>query len=510
MEPSKSASRARAISYFRKKRPRFQVRNIPSYPGQVSLGRVIVHLESSRLIPANQSSINYQLGLNLLAGWKVAEAATGASRRAARCDMVQITEVHPDGTEELLPSMMAIDMSSDTAPPDKPSAKSQQQALMLRLLPPGSHERVCPTIDLKPMVPRPLLLQLRPSFPLAKVHAPLFAPRRWTVTSDTDECMDSADDDALSSSSHATADSTSTRLGEQYGDALAAGVPATAARRTGHRRKLRFGAGDVAMGSGAAGSGGSEAAAEVDRLASQFHDWPTDWEVSPPKRAKGCAAATDAAGGASVWPVTTGPGRGVGGGPRPDTAASEQPPAPPPTPRPGAAFSRPTERSHASFLGGGGASSVLSGDAVGRSKRKAVDDAPIIDEMAQLDLGLTADGSGGAAGLFARSRKKQARSPVPAREAGGAGGRHCTRSSASGMAEAPLSPQAAAPHPPLPTPAPSLPDASAASQAGAGKAEPPTPARPGWERAARPPVRVCHDAGEAGRSPSRPAITSLL
>jgi hypothetical protein len=216
--------------------------------------------------------------------------------------MVQICEIHPDGTEEILPSM-AIDVD-DASPALRPDVQPRDgPTVRLRLLPSNSRERICPTIDLDPMVPRPLLLQLQRTYPLAKVppHQNFFAGLLWQrgAPTDGDDIMEMDNEDAVSTSSMATAGSAGTRTGEHSedspGEDVAISPPADERRST--RRKLRVGApsdpaaedesgGTVDGPTGAGVMAATQSTAEVDRLAWSFNEWSTDWEVSPQKRVR--------------------------------------------------------------------------------------------------------------------------------------------------------------------------------------------------------------------------------
>eukprot|EP00962_Isochrysis_galbana_P004267 scaffold1181_cov112-Isochrysis_galbana.AAC.5 len=380
--------------------------------------------------------------------------------------MVQVCEIHPDGTEEIVPSMAVdtADSGSDSAlRPDAQLSNSGKPFVRLRLLPSSSRERICPMLNLEPVVPRPLLLQLQPTYPLAKVppHQAFFSGLQWRRgASDVDDIMDMENDDAVSSSPPATAGSASTRAGDPSedspGEDLTPSPPAEG--RQSIRRKLRVGApfepaaaqekqGQAGDPAGTGAVDPTRSTADVDRLASKFNEWSTDWELSPPKRIRTAPPLEETATGATGAGPSGDPGASAGacgqeppktvfpgacardgaGGAEAGGAAGYQdaadgaeaaglsacpaaplgaPPAPPTSP------TRPSS-------GGDGLEQRLrqvSGLVLrSRSKRKAVDEAPI-DEMTHLHLGAPRpDAAGGgpgggrvAADRVVQRRKKQA------------------------------------------------------------------------------------------------------
>mmetsp|Transcript_7477 Transcript_7477/g.22444 ORF Transcript_7477/g.22444 Transcript_7477/m.22444 type:complete len:511 (+) Transcript_7477:138-1670(+) len=353
--------------------------------------------------------------------------------------MVQIYEIHPDGTEEMLPAI--ADVTSTPAGERQNSSMGQAQSdgeastgqnIRLRLLPSGSRELVCPSIDLEPVVPRSLLLQLQPSYPLARVPpnqaSAILSALGWRDSRDK-ACMDIEDVDVHSTFSLATAGSSSTHSGLE--SSLEDSVSESSRDSSGQqdqdrpsgRRKLRIGLAPAASTTinqstgtqaSAAASPANGEAVEVDKLAHKFDRWSTDWEVSPPKRARvyldvsavrdGIAPSVTST--KQVQRASSGDLSLPSGGPaKPqvgDMATNSRPGTPPTqnavashtSSRTGSpaldAIAPPPTPTHSSCARALDVMHGLSDERIlrQRSKRKAVDEAPIIDEMSQLDLGV--------------------------------------------------------------------------------------------------------------------------
>jgi hypothetical protein len=199
-------------------------------------------------------------------------------------------------------------MRPDRQPPDGLTVR-------LRLLPGSSRERICPTIDLDPVAPRPRLLQLQPAYPLAKVppHQAFFAGLLWQRgASNIDDIMDLDNEDgsprrqwprqaerarALESTLRTLRARTWLRSRRPRSAGRPAGSCASARSETRQRRRMR-----AAIPIGAGAMDATQSTADVDRLAWRFNEWSTNWRISPPKRARrpaaglcssGCADTSD-------------------------------------------------------------------------------------------------------------------------------------------------------------------------------------------------------------------------